>query len=165
MHSRDPTSPPPATASSRAGELFLKRGVTTLANDAMVSAGLFMLGVLATLVAVDVMLLVESLLAYLFPNETVVWMVLFGPCMIGLYVYVTVVFTVLHVVHTSFKAVFVCFVQVCFLLAFNYACSRSVGGWTGREPAACLLRRTLTQQSIFSIQLLFFTFIEYCDRY
>lgn len=136
MHSHYPTSPPPATAWSRVRELFQKRGVTVLANDTILSVGLSMLGVFATLIYAIVMLLVGSLLAHSSADKTVVWPAVFGSFMVGLYVYIIVVFTVIRVVHTSFKAVFICFVQVCFLLALNYACSQSVRGWTGRVPAA-----------------------------
>lgn len=107
------------TASSRVGELFQKRGVTTLANDTAVHIALSMLGVFAALIYVVVAFCLALLLTVSSVVETKAWWGVSGPLVISIFVYVAVMVTVLEVVRSSFKAVFVCFVQVSVLSVSN----------------------------------------------
>lgn len=127
--------PPPLlvnknTAGSRVYEMFQRRAVTTLANDIVVEVGLRLLAVSATVVYV----LVTGVMMFgafmrvggadFFEDDgtngdhkepkvdTIEFWSVVGPQIFGVVALVFLISTVLEVVRSGFKAVFVCFVQV-----------------------------------------------------
>lgn len=107
-----PPHQPPETAGHRVSELFKRRGVTAIANDSVVDVGLSALvfgAALCHLGAVYLLLyLVGDVLGMRGWASTTSLVVLFCS-----YFFVTILAaTTVEVLRSSYKAVFVCFVQV-----------------------------------------------------
>eukprot|EP00752_Nemacystus_decipiens_P002056 g1968.t1 len=111
-------------AGSRVKEMFQRRAVTTLANDIVVEVGLTLLALSATLayVLLTGMIMFGGIMKVFSDAEESgkdademmdsfeFWTVI-GPQIFGVVALVFLVSTVLEVVRSGFKAVFVCFVQ------------------------------------------------------
>lgn len=101
----------------RVRELFQKRGVTALANDFIVDVGLSLLAVSSAIIYVFISLALFAVALDINGGElggadTVTFWGFIGPLIFGAVACVLLVSTVLEVVRSGFKAVFVCFVQV-----------------------------------------------------
>ncbi|CAB1097817.1 unnamed protein product [Ectocarpus sp. CCAP 1310/34] len=103
-------------AGGRVREMFQRRAVTTLANDIVVEVGLRLLALSATVVYV---LLTGVMMFGAFMRvdgdssmvDSVEFWSIVGPQIFGVVALAFLVSTVLEVVRSGFKAVFVCFVQ------------------------------------------------------
>ena len=106
-----------SSAGNRVSQLFLSRGVTTIANDTVVDFGLTLFALAATLVymmSAYLVYLASSYASRLASWETGGLVAVMYPAAFGFLACVIVISTTLEVVRSSFKAVFVCFVQVSF---------------------------------------------------
>lgn len=100
-----------------------------------------MLGVFTALIYVVVAFCLALLLTVSSVVETEAWWEVSGPLVISFFVYVAVMVTVLEVVRSSFKAVFVCFVQVNVLSSSNHACLHSVRVELNAHPQSVFYSR------------------------
>lgn len=110
------------TAGHRVGELFRQRGMTAIANDTVVDIGLTMLAIATSVVymATAIAANMAVMLAYSALPELAegggaysqFFLTFLASVLYGFVACVIIISTMLEVVRSGFKAVFVCFVQV-----------------------------------------------------
>ncbi|CAN0166641.1 unnamed protein product, partial [Ectocarpus fasciculatus] len=98
-------------ANQRVSELFRRRGVTTIANDIVVDVGLTAICVGLTVCFLAFAYLVIMANGVVFGGTFLVGFVAYGTFLFGSFMVAFVVATTVEVLRSSFKAVFVCFVQ------------------------------------------------------